>query len=132
MEFSRTEYQSGWPFPSPGDLPNPEQADSLPAETEGMYLSHEKCIQILVKWRIPEWVAFAFSGGSSLTRGSNPGLLHGRQILYQLSYQGSLIWTELKREYAKLPDQHSSKSCSSLHLHESSPPDLTKTLYLSS
>ena len=40
MEFSRPESWSGWPFPSPGDLPNPQieprspalQADSLPAE----------------------------------------------------------------------------------------------------
>jgi len=24
MEFSRPEYWSGWSFPSPGDLPNPE------------------------------------------------------------------------------------------------------------
>ena len=40
MEFSRPEYWSGKPFPSPGDLPNPGiepksstlQADSLPAE----------------------------------------------------------------------------------------------------
>ena len=40
MEFSRPEYWSGWPFPSPGDLPNPGielgspafQRDSLPAE----------------------------------------------------------------------------------------------------
>ena len=40
MEFSRPEYWSGWPFPSPGDLPNPGieprspalQVDSLPAE----------------------------------------------------------------------------------------------------
>ena len=46
MEFSRPEYWSGYPFPSPGDLPNP---------------------------------------------GLNPGLLHCKQILYQLSYQGSLI-----------------------------------------
>ena len=23
MEFSRKEYWSGWPFPSPGDLPSP-------------------------------------------------------------------------------------------------------------
>ena len=38
MEFSRQEYSSGWPFPPPGDLPNPKikpwspvlQADSLP------------------------------------------------------------------------------------------------------
>jgi len=42
MEFSRPEYWSGEPFPSPGDLPNPGikprppalQADSLPAELQ--------------------------------------------------------------------------------------------------
>ena len=40
MGFSRQEYRSGLPFPSPGDLPNPGiepkspalQADSLPTE----------------------------------------------------------------------------------------------------
>ena len=44
MEFSRPEYWSGQPFPSPGDLPNPGieprsptlQADSLPAEPPRM------------------------------------------------------------------------------------------------
>ena len=43
MEFSKQEYWSGLPFPSPGDLPNPEiepkspalQADSLPSEPLG-------------------------------------------------------------------------------------------------
>ena len=43
MEFSRPEYWSGWPFPSPGDLTNPGieprspplQADSLPAKPQG-------------------------------------------------------------------------------------------------
>ena len=47
MEFSRPEYWSGQPFPSPGDLPNPGikprfpalQADSLPAEPQGKPLS---------------------------------------------------------------------------------------------
>ena len=38
--------------------------------------------------RILEWVAFPFSRGSSQPR-SNPGLLHCRQILYQLSHKGS-------------------------------------------
>ena len=38
MEFSRQEYWSGLPFPSPGDLPNPGiepalQADTLLSET---------------------------------------------------------------------------------------------------
>ena len=43
MKFPRQEYQSGLPFPSPGDLPNPGieprsptwQADSLPSEPPG-------------------------------------------------------------------------------------------------
>ena len=43
MEFSRQEYWSGLPFPSPGDLPNPRikpmsptlQADSLLSEPPG-------------------------------------------------------------------------------------------------
>ena len=43
MEFSRQEYRSGLPFPSPGDLSNPWielgsptlQADSLPCEPPG-------------------------------------------------------------------------------------------------
>ena len=43
MEFSRQEYWSGLPFPSPGDLPNPGiepgspalQVDTLPSEPPG-------------------------------------------------------------------------------------------------
>ena len=43
MELPRQEYWSGWPFPSPGDLPHPEiepgssslQADSLLFELPG-------------------------------------------------------------------------------------------------
>ena len=43
MEFSRQEYWSGLPFPSPGDLPDPGieptvpalQVDSLPSESPG-------------------------------------------------------------------------------------------------
>ena len=43
MGFSRQEYWSGLPFPSPGDLPDPEikprspalQEDSLPTELRG-------------------------------------------------------------------------------------------------
>ena len=42
MEFSRQEYWSGYPFPSPGDHPNPEiqprspalQAEFLPSEPQ--------------------------------------------------------------------------------------------------
>ena len=43
MRFSRQEYWSGWPFPSPGELPDPViepgspalQEDSLPSEPPG-------------------------------------------------------------------------------------------------
>ena len=63
MVFSRPEYWSGQPFPSPGDLPNPEtesrsptlQADSLPASHEGSP-------------RILEWVAYPFSRKSFWSR----------------------------------------------------------------
>ena len=49
MEFSRPQYQSRLPFPSPGDLPNPEteswvswiQADSLLSEPPGI---------VIIKW----------------------------------------------------------------------------------
>ena len=36
--------------------------------------------------RTLEWVAYPFSRGILLTQESNQGLLHCRQILYQLSY----------------------------------------------
>ena len=39
--------------------------------------------------RLLEWVDFPFSQGIFPTQGLNPGLLHCRQILYQLSHKGS-------------------------------------------
>ena len=73
----------GSQFPSPADLPNPGikpgssalQVDSLPAEPPGKTKntglgSHSLLQQILQ------------------TQGLNPGLLHCRRILYQLSHQG--------------------------------------------
>ena len=47
MEFSRQEYWSGLPFPSPGDLPDPGikpgspalQADALPSQPSGKPIS---------------------------------------------------------------------------------------------
>ena len=52
-EFSKPEYWSGYPFLSPGDLPNPGikprspafQADSLPAEPQGK-LCNEKALKL--------------------------------------------------------------------------------------
>ena len=95
MEFSRPEYWSGKPFPSPGDLSNPGmeprspalQADSLPAEPQGkskntgvvslsLFFFLSFFFLSLLQWIFP-------------SQKSNWGLPHCRQILYQLSYQGS-------------------------------------------
>ena len=53
MEFSRQEYWSGLPFPSPEDLPNPGiepgspalQADALPSEPPGKHVYMEATIK---------------------------------------------------------------------------------------
>ena len=84
LEFSRPEYWSGQPFPSPGDLPNPGikprspvlQADSLPAEPQGKPRNTGVGSLSLLQQIFP-------------TQELNQGLLHCRQIRYQLSYQGS-------------------------------------------
>ena len=87
MEYSRQEYWSGLPLPSPGDLPDlgiklgspTLQADALPSEPYYLTISEVKVAQsCLTLWdlmdytvhrilqaRILEWVAFAFSRGSS-------------------------------------------------------------------
>ena len=86
MGFTRQEYWSVLPFPSPGDLPNPGteprsptlQADSLPAEPQGKAKNTGVSSLSLLQWIF-------------LTQESNSGLLHCRWILYQLSYQGSPI-----------------------------------------
>ena len=52
MGLSRPEYWSGWPFPSPGDLPDPEiklgsptlQADALPSEPPGKPLAKNRVL----------------------------------------------------------------------------------------
>ena len=84
MEFSRQEYRSGLPFPSPGDLSNPWiepgsptlQADSLPSEPPG-------------KPKNTGVGSVSLCQGNFPTQESNQGLLHRRWILYQLSYLGS-------------------------------------------
>ena len=82
MEFSKPEYWSWWLFPSPGDLPNPGitprspalQADSLPAEPQ-------------VKPKNTGVGSISLLQGIFPTQRLNPGLLHCRQILYQLSHK---------------------------------------------
>ena len=43
----------------------------------------------ILQARILEWVAIFFSRGIFPAQGSNLGLLHCRQILYRLGYEGS-------------------------------------------
>ena len=85
MGFSRQEYWSDLPCPPLGDLPNAGikpglqflfQADSLPSEPP----RKSKNTGVGSLWLFQ---------GIFLTQESNQGLLHCRQILYQLSYQGS-------------------------------------------
>ena len=83
MEFSRPEYWSGEPFPSPGHLPNPgvksrsptPQVDFLPAEPQGKPKNTGVGSLSLLQGIFP-------------TQEANWGLLHCRQIFYQLSYEG--------------------------------------------
>ena len=91
--FSRQEYWSGLPCPPPGDLPDSgikprspsSQADSLPSETPG-------------KTKNTGVGCHSFLQGIFPTQESNRGLLHCRQILHQLSYQGSpCIWIHIYR-----------------------------------
>ena len=91
MGFSRQEYWSGFPCPTPGDFPNTGieprsptlQADSLPTEPQGK----------------PQNTGV---GSLSLlqeifqTQEMNRGLLHFRWTLYQLSYQESPCYTLAK------------------------------------
>ena len=84
MDFTRPEFQNGQPFPSPADLPNPEikpwsltlQVDSLPAEPPTQPKNTGVGSLSLLQQIF-------------LIQESNWGFLHCRQILYQLSYQGS-------------------------------------------
>ena len=95
MEFSRQECWSGLPFPSLGDLLDPEiepgspalQAGDLPTELWGK--PQFSSVQLLspVWFFATPWTA-ARQISLSITN-SNLGLLHCRQMIYQLSYEGS-------------------------------------------
>ena len=72
MEFSRPEYWSGWPFPSPGDLPDPRiepgspalQADSLPSEAPGKpaLINYHSHLQINIMKKDPGIVRMTSPG----------------------------------------------------------------------
>ena len=66
-----------------------------------MYMSYslpDSSVHGILQGRILEWVASrSLLQGIFPTQGSNPGLLHCRQILYQLSYQGSPWFVSLEK-----------------------------------
>ena len=82
MEFSRPEHWSGYPFPSPGDRPNPAiepkspslQADSLPTQPQG-------------KPKNTGVGSLSLLQQIFLIQELNRDLLHCRWVLYQLSYK---------------------------------------------
>ena len=86
MGFSRPEHWSGWPFPSPGDLPNPGikprsptlQSGSLPAEPQGKPKNTVLDSLSLLQRNFP-------------TQELNGSLLHCRWILYQLELSGCYL-----------------------------------------
>ena len=94
MEFARPEYWSGEPFPSPEDLPNPGrearspalQVDSLPAEPQGKPKNTGVGSLPCLQQTFP-------------TQESNRGLLHCKQILYQLSYKEAWCKLKVKRNF---------------------------------
>ncbi|CAI9161868.1 unnamed protein product [Rangifer tarandus platyrhynchus] len=110
MGFSRQEYWNGLFCPPPGDLPDPGMelgspvSGSLPLVPLGSPSSVvcESCSVmsdssqphgLYSPWNSPGQDTGAgihsLLQGIFLTQGSNPGLLHYRWILYQLSHQGS-------------------------------------------
>ena len=72
MEFSRQEYWSGWPFLSPGDLPDPRiepryptlQADSLSSSVQS--LSHVRLFVTL--WTAAHQASLSITNSRSLLK----------------------------------------------------------------
>ena len=90
-EFSRLEYWSGQPFPSPGNLPNPGieprspamQADSLPSEpfhVKNMMWNKLTCYCL--------WANDEFSQCNLTTRGQSAILLVSAILFYQFTQIG--------------------------------------------
>ena len=107
VEFFRKEYWSGSPCPSPRDLPDPGIEPRSPALQADFLLSEplsesESCLVVSTSvqphrlyspWNSPgqntEVGSLSFLQGIFPTKELNPGLLHCRRILYQLSHKGS-------------------------------------------
>ena len=92
VEFSKQEYWSELPFPSPGDLPDPRmkpwssalQADALPSEPPRGTL------------RVLEWVAYPFSSRSSQSRDQTQvSHIAGRFFTSRATREALITWETL-------------------------------------
>ena len=97
MGFSRQEYWSGMPFPSPRDLPDPGieprsptlQADALPSEPPGKpnFLEIHPSCRLCQEPSCYCWVVFHLMAAEQLFS------KNCKQMLYRLSHQGSHSYT---------------------------------------
>ena len=124
MEFFRQEYWSGLPFLPLGELPDPGFEPTSPAspalagrffttESPGKPLPNTQVsvnhsvvsdslwphglqpTRLLCPWDFPgKGCCHFLLQGIFPSQGLNPGILHCRQILYRLSYKGSLVHGE--------------------------------------
>ena len=93
MEFSRPEYWSEKPFPSPGDPPNPG-IQHLPRCRQILYqLSYQGSPTIL------EWVAYPFSSGFSQPRNwSGVCCIAGRFFTSWALWKDFINWGDIKEQ----------------------------------
>ena len=96
VEFSRQEYWSGLPFPSPGDILNPGIEPASPALARRFFITSATWEAVIYFSKsLPQSYKEHLVGygnllqGLVLIQGSNLHLLHCRQILYPLTYLGS-------------------------------------------
>ena len=101
MGLSRQGYWSGLPLPSPGDLLNPGMEPESPALVGRFFTVKVKVTQSCLTLCDPidctvygilqntEVDCHALLQGIFPTQELNPGFLHCRRVLYQLSHQGS-------------------------------------------
>ena len=115
MGFSRQEYWSGWPFPSPGDLPNPgllhcrqnlcylihspQWIDSYPVRTK-----YDQKFSGTQKWRASWWTHRKNDAKGNKIQGSEKCLLKSiakslnfRKVCIQQNYQVSI-----KKSYQRI------------------------------
>ena len=105
--FPRQEYWSRLPFPSPGDLPDPGieprsptlWVNSSPAEPQGK-AKNTGVGSLSLLFPIQEL---------------NPGLLHCRQILYQLSYTVHLCYLLILNKCQRIDFSALSPTLTSIH-----------------